>query len=249
MLRRLLADGVRPDLLLVEVSPSFMTYPIDVGMFPVDRLWHSELSLLGDYLGDGEARAARWWRGRWVPCHTHREAILYSICRTMVAKVSFGPWFKNFDSAGWERFDPQGYGADFRRRALENTRRGLKQDLAQGHVSDACRGSLTRLASICRDEGIALVLILLPIEAAFRTCDVPAAELESLELLDQICDNYSAEIVDARDWLADEMIFDSYHVLGVGANAFSERLTGQTLVPRLRRIQQARSTRRSPTAR
>ncbi|HUY35334.1 MAG TPA: hypothetical protein VMV69_21495 [Pirellulales bacterium] len=247
VLRRLLADGVRPELLLVEVSPSFMTHPLDLAMFPADHLWQRELPLLADYLEDGEALCSQWWRGRWIPCHTHREAILYSICRTMVAKESFGPWFKTFDPAGWERFDAQGFDSDFRRRALETTRRELTRGLTVGRVSDVCRGALTRLAATCRGEGIALLLILPPVEEAFRSGKATATESETYALLDQIRDEYAATIVDARDWLADEDIFDSYHVLDEGAGTLSERLTRQTLIPQLRRIEQARRTRATAT--
>jgi hypothetical protein len=240
LLRRLLADGARPDVLLVEVSPCFMTRPVDRGMFQAHRLWRRELSLVADFLGNGDALLREWWRGRWVPCHTHREAILYTVWPAMIAKPSFGPWFKQFDPAGWERFDARGFGADFRRRALEHTRSELSGAAAQEHVNDECLGALTQLVETCRREQIRLALVMLPIEAAFRGDNRWVAEVEVETLLARFRDEHGIEMVDARDWLADDEIFDSYHVSSEGADRFSERLTRQALVPQLRQTQIAR---------
>ncbi len=240
MLGRLLADGVRPEVLLVEVSPTFMTRPPDFGMFPAHRIWKREVPLLAAWLGQGEALGAQWWHGRLVPCYTHREAILYSICPKLLAKESYGPWFKQFDPAGWERFDAQGFGPTFRHRALEHTRRELTRGLAEGRVSAVSRAALIQLVETCRHEGIRLVLVLPPVEAAFRSGDVLAAESETDALLDRLHDDYGVAFVDARDWVVEEHFFDSYHVLDAGASAFSERLTRQVLVPQLRRFEVAR---------
>ena len=58
--------------------------------------------------------------------------------------------------------------------------------------------------------------------------------------LDAVRGTYGVAIVDARGWVPDEEIFDSYHVLASGADMFSERLVREELVPQWSRIEAVR---------
>jgi hypothetical protein len=43
-----------------------------------------------------------------------------------------------------------------------------------------------------------------------------------------------AEVIDAREWLPDEQFRDSHHMFTAGAEAFTDRLTRDVIVPHLR---------------
>jgi hypothetical protein len=80
-LRRLLAEGVRPDLLLVEVMPPFLSARPELreaSRRPInaDCLWRREVPLVGGYWECTAQLRAAWWQSSLVPWYSHRFTIL-----------------------------------------------------------------------------------------------------------------------------------------------------------------------------
>src|SRR5204862_690453 len=75
---RLLDRGVRPDLVVIEVSPhtySAAAFPSDTRRFPAQLLTRHDFRPLHDFAPTDEMR--REWRVyRWCPSHFHRLTIL-----------------------------------------------------------------------------------------------------------------------------------------------------------------------------
>ncbi len=85
VVRRMLAAGVRPDLLLIEVlAPALagQTTPGEMSRLTADRLYLDELSVVSRYGPELAELQATWWQGWPVPAFSHRYAILGARCRS-----------------------------------------------------------------------------------------------------------------------------------------------------------------------
>ncbi len=104
--RRMRRDGVRPDLLLVEVTPPLLAAQVPPGDFRADHLptaqlgWR-DLSLIEHYTAGGRAGLRREWLGAWpLPWYAHRFALV-----SYVAPILLPQAFKQ--DASW-RLDASG---------------------------------------------------------------------------------------------------------------------------------------------
>jgi hypothetical protein len=113
-LRRLLADGVRPDLVLVEILPPLLAgqYPDhELARLAVTRLWLRDLRLLERYGARGTGLRAAWWQAWPVPWYAHRFAILSRLAPACLPYQVRMDWAYRIDKSGWvespvKRSDP-----------------------------------------------------------------------------------------------------------------------------------------------
>src|SRR5207237_692463 len=101
--QRLLRRGVRPDLLVIELSPLSYDYadaPSDLARFPADRLERGDLGIVQQFCGK-ESLRKEWWETFFIPIHGHRLTIL-----NQVAEI-FVPYPDRLDL--WTDTDAYGY--------------------------------------------------------------------------------------------------------------------------------------------
>jgi len=163
-LRRLLARGTRPDLLLVEVLPALLSEQCDEREhFPALRLWRGDLALLERY---GARRRADWWAARPVPWYEHRFAILSLLLPTLLPDSLRQDWAWGCDESGWVRSGGE-MTAEQRRAAEEHARQEYAHLLADFRPGEpACR-ALRELLNTCRTERIAVALVVMPESTTF----------------------------------------------------------------------------------
>jgi hypothetical protein len=225
---RLLADGVRPDWLLLEVMPAFVSHEgwqfislhTAARDFPALRGHMPWYHLYGDYLvrrlelgpkypGEVLRRIAPAWAP--APLTEPTRLLPLGGCPTLKDDVA---------PADRERLTA----------------------LAAGHLHDRLRrfrisprgDRATRaLLDVLRHSGVRTVLVLLPEGPTFESWYGPGGR----ELVGQYCADlgreYAAKVVDARRWLTDADFYDSHHVLRRGAEAFTDRLGRDVLRPYL----------------
>src|SRR5262249_16300465 len=76
-LRRLLAEGIRPDAVLVQVWPPFLPHPPQqADDFPVQRLDHTDLRLVRRFATQPAAVNRAWWLGRLAPWFSQRLLLM-----------------------------------------------------------------------------------------------------------------------------------------------------------------------------
>lgn len=232
---RLIAAGVKPDLLLVEVAPMLMGGMGDVaqesGYFSADRLWRAELELVERYgLPAGELRR-QWWQNWFVPCHAHRAAIASRLFPDMLP-----PWLRldgdrQVDASGWRLRNAQPLTAEDRRRGIEYAWKDFGVPLQTFQVCEAaCRAQRDLLAR-CREQQIAAALIWMPEATLFQSWYPPTVEQDVREQLDALCQEFDIPLINARDWVADDDFVDGQHLRHVGAERFTERLAQKVLSP------------------
>jgi hypothetical protein len=234
VLQRLLAEGVRPDLLLVEVLPPFLAGQRpspEVDRLTVDRLWLRELPLASRYGRPLAELRASWWQNWPVPWYSHRFAILTRFAPLFLAGRIPAGAFNLGDESGWcppavSSVTPESYS-----RGLAGARAEYAPyfiDFRPGGTS--CR-ALRDLLELCRQEHIAAALVLMPEGKDFRELYPPSAWAEIERFLDGLSREYGVRLVNAREWVGGEHFTDSHHLLPAGAALFTERLGRECIVP------------------
>ena len=234
---RLIASGVKPDLLIVEIAPMLLGgkggRPQESGYFTADRLWRTELDLVERY-GLPAADLRSTWRQDWLaPCHAHRYAI---VSRLLPAMLPIGLRLDGdrlVDGSGWQRHNDRPLSADDRRRGLEIAWNDFGAGLATFEMCEAaCRADRDLLAR-CRQARIPAALVRMPEGKTFQGWYPPALERQIRSHLESLSAEFDVPLIDARDWIAEDGFIDGHHLHYLGAVQFSERFGREFLAPLL----------------
>jgi hypothetical protein len=235
-LRRLLAAGVRPDLLLIEVLPLSLARrggtPLEERMLDPARLDAGEAAGLLPYYHQPHRLVGRWAAARALPAYRHqaelRDALGLDVPALGRPGEAAGP---GVDGHGWR--PPPG---DLSPEVVEaRTRLALQQyDLALRDCALAERPAraLRDLLALCRREGIPAVVVMPPEGSRFRAGYGPAAEV--VGFIRRVAAENGISVHDARTWVADDGFWDGHHLWEEGADRYTERLGREVLRPLLR---------------
>lgn len=224
VLRRLLGEGIRPELLLLEVTPGLM-HGAEQIVLSGDRLALAELQTAAPFVsGDRLFAAGRWLRSL-TPLHTHRESLLQAALPAWAPPRRWGMTFQMFDASGWESIPatPSAERAVYAK-VVQDAYRPL---LSASDLDARSRQCLRQLLDLCRSERLQTILVLMPESEVFEGLYSDAmqaaiqAELAALER------EYEVSCIDARRWMEEEDFFDSQHLMAAAADDFSEQLAGR----------------------
>jgi hypothetical protein len=237
-LRRLLANGIHPDWVLVEVWPPLLSD---------DQAWHEENRLAPTrfYLADVPV-IFRHLSDPWKVCGQLLEGLAIPVASQRVGLLrSYAPgWFfhdlvpeyqapsADPDASGWSPISEPSPGGVEHRRRLESVL-GFFGPLLSGQyrIRPAADRALRELIELCRGEGIRLAIYTMPEASRFRGIYAPQARHRVQDYLDGLHREYRVPVVDTRDWAADGDFFDGFHLLRPGALAFSRRFGREVLGP------------------
>jgi hypothetical protein len=218
-LRRLLADGVRPAALLVEITPAFYNQLpgrlMEEKFLDGTRLSVTELGEVRPLCKVPRMLWGKWLLGRCLPCYRHAADLRH-----------FGETNASEDGHGWM--------APFHQITAEVRRE--RTAFALGQYDVGCRSSeiapqpmqaLRMLLDLCRENEIAVHLVVLPEGSEFRALYHPASLAALDRSLVDCCREYHISLTNAREWLEDEMFWDGHHQLPAGADKFTARLAGE----------------------
>jgi hypothetical protein len=234
-LRRLLAAGVRPDLLFVEPLPFGLLGGLDqtdeAKLLGAERLALPELEPLRRYNFPVAELRRDWWESWPVPCYGHRFALLSRLAPTLLPgqfRLN-GAW--HTDDWGWQEPTAVQVDADFRAAAMENTRRVYGPVLARETLSGPGCRALRDTLELCRRERIPTVLLWMPETSVLRSLYNPTGLARLRAFLAEVSRDYATPLVDAREWMPDEQYLDGLHLLLGGALAFTDRLSREVVAP------------------
>jgi hypothetical protein len=239
-LKRLIEDGHRFDLLLVEVlpptladispSPGMIGGPLEARFLFGDRLRHEEVDTV---IGHGFPASVRTqWRDSVVyPWYALRFPILGRVSPSALPWHLRYDWSRTPDDTGWstpivDEVSPTQYAEGLARAGGEY--RGILSDM---HPTGGGARALADLLAVCRETRIPVKLVLMPESAGFRAFYPPATTERLHRFLGELSAEYRCEVVDARDWLPDAAFTDGHHMLRPGAEAFSDRLLRDVIRP------------------
>ncbi len=246
MFNRLLEKGVKPRLVLFEVSPENLNRNNSWLIMHVRRqiFWHETPRYFLTVCRSGQLM--RWLGSRLNPVYYSREEMwrraaaevqgLFSTDGTPRAPTAPRPSGATAANKppDWddllrlpsrqltsEEAELSRTGADILpRRMLEN------YDL-RGVTVEA----LERVLARCQEQGIAVVLIGVPVTQPHRDTFTPEVMKAYRAYLEQVTQHYGCRFVDYRDRVPDNLFFDCHHLTQQGGLYFSRLLTHEVLIP------------------
>jgi hypothetical protein len=226
-LQDMLAEGIRPRLLLVEFLPPLLCVP-QRGSLSEENMkgfaWVSGRNFvrLLPYLSRPGRRGREWLQARIAPWYAFRREIQCDAQKWALGIPSPSP--HALDGSGWHLMYPAPFPASERARLVEMAHQGFSPSLSNFHLSDKASQALRELFKLCRREHIPAALVVMPESSEFRSWYSAEARSLTRGLLTELSRTYDAPIIDAEEWLADEDFEDGQHVLAHGAEVFTNRL-------------------------
>jgi hypothetical protein len=233
-LRRLVACGVRPDLLLVEVLPPLFTAPngphVEAFWLKGERLRTSELAEVVPRHARQTRLLTEWARSRLLPGDVKRDQFLR---------------LSNLATPGPPPpFDQDGYGSyllrmppeqlpEVRKRLLESAHAQYHTTFGEFRPAAVQIESLRALLRDARRAGIPTVLFVLPEAKDFQAFYAPGHVAAFDAFLTALAREEATPLVNARDWVSDEGFWDGHHLLADGAAVFTDRFGREAVRPLL----------------
>jgi hypothetical protein len=222
-LRRLLADGVWPDLVLVEVLPPFLAgqclRPAEADWLTDNRLRPSERKLAARYGILAATHNPRKWANRLAPWFAYRYAVLNEVAPgwlpgTLRLDRSRGAGLNDCGDTSQEGTQlPEAV----RLGNVEQTRRQFADAFAGYCPGGLAAAALHDFLADCRGRDLPVVMVVPPESGAFRGWYDAAA-------LDRFLATLGTPCIDARLWVPDEFFVDGHHLTRLGAELYSDRL-------------------------
>lgn len=244
-LRRLLAEGIRPDRILVEIHPLLLHEERGFGeldVLDVNRLAWSDLSVFARYVYDPDALYRRWLCSRLLPCVSHRVPFQMELAPRWLEAV-----YRN-DQATMARPDRSGWTPHFResvspvefQQCLELSVRGYELAFRQYRITERPDRAVREMLEICKSEHIDAGLFLMPESSGFQAAYTPDIREKLGDYLARISHDYDVRVFDATDAATDASFADGHHLLPSGAEAFASRFERDVLAPFLGQGESAR---------
>jgi hypothetical protein len=240
-LRRLLAEGVRPDLLVLEVLPPTLNQPAD---HPVEEEWldaarlrSAEADFLARYHSDPGRSLRQWLKGRGLPCVWHHDSLRTCLAPGSGSAESGAERVRAaMDAHGWLPYRKQDVTPERRRASAEFARAQYAGAWGEFRLAGRPARALTDVLALCRAQDIPVALLLMPEGSGFRARYPPTMRAGIDAHLRAVSAAHAVPLIDARDWLPDDAFWDSHHLLPRGAAAFTERFGREVLAPLLRTL-------------
>jgi hypothetical protein len=244
-LRRLLACGIRPEWVLVEVWPMFWA---DRGRYaeqdPVMRsdLHWTDVPVLNHVYHMRWGPISKVLSEVLSPAYHYRGCVIREYLPLLARRTAAADYengkvhFATLDDWGWLPIPwPRPAPAQFAenlviaKKDLDPAFEELQKNGLKPHVDWALR----KLLRTCRREGIKVAMFYMPEHPALRTWYPPHSIAQYTEYLDRLGKEYGLPIVDARDWVAEPSFVDFCHLLPDGARQFSSRFGREVIRPLL----------------
>jgi len=225
-LRRLLADGIHPDALLVEIFPPALVE--DEGGAVIYKPTLRDLPLLRRY-PLSERTWAFWLQDRLLLWYKYRSGLLAWTAPTWLPpQARWGMNLWDYQGGEW-RIIGSGISALERRRLTDDAHRRYAHSLKHFRIAADADRALRELLDTCRSQRIGVVLVLMPETGEFRGWYPPAALRRLSDYLAELHRQYDVPLIDARCWIEDSEFADGHHLLNRGAEVFTRRFAGEVL--------------------
>jgi hypothetical protein len=230
-LRRLLARGIRPRCILIEVWPPFLAQE---GLFVEERrliahdLRWSDLHLIRHYFTDHWAGYEQWAEEVLVPCVSYRKRLLKRYAPALAEPEDEHGW-RTLDRSGWLASPWAHTSAQEYAKFVENARKMCGPAFERFHISPISDGAMREMLDLCRRNRIVVALFLMPEASELRALYYPDMTGKVDGYLRNLSRAFSVPVIDARLWAPDEDFYDSCHLTAEAAPRFTERF-GQHLI-------------------
>jgi hypothetical protein len=230
-IRRLLNRGVRPDVVVLEISPMLFEAPrLETRRFPAYVLEHGDLETVARYAAAPDL-CLEWWESHLLPAHGYRRMILSQSARILVP----------FDDRAelWEDADEHGYRArqplppPELQQVLTRVEEGFKRNWTKFKIDPDSLKALKEITELLDRERIACVMVLPPAGPLLRSLYPPEPVAQLLNDFKSLSEQHGFPLVDAAEWCDEDEFTDSHHMNDRGAVKFTNRLISEAIVPTL----------------
>jgi hypothetical protein len=227
-LRRLLADGLHPDCVLLEVFPPSLVGEKSGVTIPKATL--RDLPLLQRFPVSWKSYAYAA-RDRALPWSKYRNQLL-ALCAPGWLSIPACSPERWWDARGGE-WATLGDGVSFQEyhELAADAHRRYFRKLQSFHISAEADRALRELLELCRKEAIRVMLFIMPEAGEFRSWYPPATRERLSTYLAALQQEYGFPLIDAREWVPDDDFCDGHHLLRRGAATFTRRF-GMELLSR-----------------
>jgi hypothetical protein len=237
-LRRLLADGRRPDWLLVEVWPPYLPqqgYWLDEQHIMGKDLRWVDLPVVSRYFSDRRKALGKLAAEGLVPITGLRSNLLAHYAAALLSpdqrwREKVVDDLRDVEPTGWHPWLDHGTAEEFRAR-VEGVKLQTKPCLDKFFVSDTADRALRELLEECRRNHTKAALILMPEHSELRSWYTPAVHEQVNAYLSRLSNDYQAPVIDTRDWVDDGGFHDLTHMAPPAAAPFTLRLGREVLLP------------------
>lgn len=234
--RRLLAAGLRPARVLIEIHPAFLHQTsnwCEARAIDVRKLDAYDLAVVGRYAFEPAELIWRWTLCRLSPWHSYRTELLDRLAPSWTDKTHRRDeqMLADTDPYGWSRY-PVRPADDAERNRLGRFCAGLYAGPLNGfEVSDLPKRAIAEMIELCRREQIDAALVLMPEGELFGKLYTPQAQQRLEAYLSRLRETGGVPVFDCRRWCGDEQFCDGQHLLPEGAAAFTSQLRQRDLAP------------------
>lgn len=225
ILGRLIRDGLKPDVVIVEVLPTYlverdwgsMTSSTWVRFNVADESWLKKRGVHIDAVRDP-----------WPVLFRHRTEFLKLACTSISLPATE-------ESAG---FPADTWGAALIGSDIDPERRQKGLAVAYEEYYETLRSfqfgtkgleGLRLVLEECNRNQIRSLLVLMPEGPNFRSWYRADARREIEQRLADLADACDSRLVVSSEWIAEEDFADSHHLLACGATKFTDRLTREAV--------------------
>lgn len=229
---RLVRDGSRPGMLVLEVAPETVNAYNEWFAIHVARQvrWEDVPADLPDVWRSQQI--GRLIATRLMPLFTHRQEIWRRLARLGEPAP---PLADDSDQViDWKQVLGSSLAAPVGEERLAHSLAGVEmaqKRLRHYRIGGMTAGSLERLLDRCRTLHIPVVLVGVPVTSFFRQCCTPEIDAAYSDYMTRLCRTYGCRFVDWRDQIADSGFVDVHHLESAGGYEFSGRLTREVLAP------------------
>ena len=232
-LRRLLADGVKPSAVVVEVWAPFL---FQEGSFreeiriDVNRVRRDDIPLLSKYYLKPDELANKSLWAHIAPAFTHR---FYFVSQVMPGWLPFNlrrdSSFSGMDQWGWLPGHGDDLTQDRRDLSFSKTIEYYAAILAQWRCGPDADKALHELLTLLADEQIPTTLLIMPESSKLRAMYSEQSLRESDAYLNGLATQYHLPLIDTRTWADDARLPDGFHLTREGANEYTTRFHREVL--------------------
>ncbi len=226
-LKRILAEGIQPRWVMLEVLPAFLSEEFawsDTAFLNMNRISYDELPVLCKYNSFPARLYSNWIKSHAVPWYTHRFLIMNHYAPLWLPQSVRSDYLRNVDGHGYRYgITPLLIDEGARQHALAHAEKQYAGILKRFNLSDSSDQALHDLLDLCHERHMPTLLYVMPEGERFRNWYPPTVQDAIRHYLDRVTAEYGATLVDARKWFHEADFADSHHLLGPGAWAFSKR--------------------------
>jgi hypothetical protein len=235
-LNRLLAEGIRPDWVLVEASPYFLFMHTnraqDNEYLPMPRVQRRDVAVLSRYHGNAHQFRKAWREVQCLPWHSHRHLVQNWLTPTWVpTSKRIDHLWSHTDEWGWEAFPAYiaRYKNFYRTPKFLADQRAFMDSLNKQTPSETIQNAFRELVEVCQREKIGVVLVRVPESTYIRKGYSSDLNQKVERFYAQLSQATKVRIVDASAWVDDAEFVEGMHLAPEGATTYTRRLEQELL--------------------